>query len=340
MNNIDQFFISHIQKFVPSWSHLQSDDLRITKTIGITNKTYIIEADATPSKIIFRHFGEVGVGLFLNREQELHIARQVAKCKMGPHFYGHTQHVRLEEYIENEVMSQESMKDPETYTLVAQTLCKFHQIDISGQMNDRTPLFEKHLQENSDFLQQVREKVCSNLFSEDERSILSNMAHWFSEEEVKFLQSVLPKDDIVFSHNDLLANNILLIPPNFDKVVFIDFEYSSYNFRGFDIANYFNESQFSYLNPNPPYFYIEEGMIDEDILKDFVKVYIEKSGLDLDYQNLLHQVYIGQLFSHFFWAAWGIIMAKSNDIVFDYLAFVEVRYHKYYQLKKHLFGKK
>lgn len=76
------------------------------------------------------------------------------------------------------------------------------------------------------------------------------MAHWFSEEEVEFLRDILPKDDIVFSHNDLLANNILLIPPvsylhlfqNFDKVMFIDFEYSSYNFRGFDIANYFNES--------------------------------------------------------------------------------------------------
>lgn len=39
------------------------------------------------------------------------------------------------------------------------------------------------------------------------------MNHWFSDNEVKFLRSILPKDDIVFSHNDLLANNILLIPP-------------------------------------------------------------------------------------------------------------------------------
>ena len=43
--------------------------------------------------------------------------------------------------------------------------------------------------------------------------MLANMANWFSEEEVQFLRDILPKDDIVFSHNDLLANNILLIPP-------------------------------------------------------------------------------------------------------------------------------
>lgn len=67
MMNINQFFISNIKEFVPSWRHLEKDDLRITKTIGITNKTYIIEADAEPSRIIFRHFGEVGVGLFLDR---------------------------------------------------------------------------------------------------------------------------------------------------------------------------------------------------------------------------------------------------------------------------------
>lgn len=59
----------------------------------------------------------------------------------------------------------------------------------------------------------MRNKISSYLFSEEEKAILANMAHWFSEKECEFLRDILPKDDIVFSHNDLLANNILLIPP-------------------------------------------------------------------------------------------------------------------------------
>lgn len=52
----------------------------------------------------------------------------------------------------------------------------------------------------------------------------------------------LPKSEesIVFSHNDLLANNVLIDEKH--KFFFIDFEYACYNYRSFDIANYFIES--------------------------------------------------------------------------------------------------
>jgi thiamine kinase-like enzyme len=44
---------------------------------------------------------------------------------------------------------------------------------------------------------------------------------------------------LIFSHNDLLANNILITNDQ-NKYVFIDYEYSTYNYAIFDIANYFN----------------------------------------------------------------------------------------------------
>jgi ethanolamine kinase len=48
--------------------------------------------------------------------------------------------------------------------------------------------------------------------------------------------------DIVFSHNDLLCNNILIENGSAEKIWFIDYEYAKYNVRGYDIANYFVES--------------------------------------------------------------------------------------------------
>ena len=44
---------------------------------------------------------------------------------------------------------------------------------------------------------------------------------------------------IVFGHNDLLGANIL--EDMAGRVVFIDFEYGEYNYRGFDIGNHFCE---------------------------------------------------------------------------------------------------
>jgi thiamine kinase-like enzyme len=55
----------------------------------------------------------------------------------------------------------------------------------------------------------------------------------------------ISSDGLIFSHNDLLANNVLIANSN-HKYIFIDYEYSTYNYRIFDIANYFNEYSFDY----------------------------------------------------------------------------------------------
>ena len=68
---------------------------------------------------------------------------------------------------------------------------------------------------------------------------------------------------VVFSHNDINTGNILVRYLWFsinlnntqllrdeedgcDPVVLIDFEFSSYNYQGFDIANHFNEWMYDY----------------------------------------------------------------------------------------------
>lgn len=45
---------------------------------------------------------------------------------------------------------------------------------------------------------------------------------------------------MVLCHNDLLAYNII-VDETTQTVNFIDYEYSAFSFRGFDIANHFCE---------------------------------------------------------------------------------------------------
>ena len=70
---------------------------------------------------------------------------------------------------------------------------------------------------------------------------------------------------VVFCHNDLQGGNILLrndlgaTDENMDaKLVVIDYEFCSYNYRAFDIANHFQEWMFDYTNKSFPYYFISK----------------------------------------------------------------------------------
>ena len=53
---------------------------------------------------------------------------------------------------------------------------------------------------------------------------------------------------VVFSHNDINTGNILVKEETEcrEPVVLIDYEFASYNYRGFDLANHFNEWMYDY----------------------------------------------------------------------------------------------
>lgn len=92
----------------------------------------------------------------------------------------------------------------------------------------------------------------------------------------------------MFSHNDLLANNILLRQPD-GKAVFIDYEYSCFNYRIFDIANYFVESQYNYDVDSEPYFGILPASEDKQHMKDkFLRAYC--AGLRGNFPQFLKEI--------------------------------------------------
>jgi choline/ethanolamine kinase len=72
---------------------------------------------------------------------------------------------------------------------------------------------------------------------------------------------------VVFCHNDMQEGNILLCCDNMTdkealmdpRLVLIDFEYCSYNYRGFDLANHFLEWTYDYSNSAHPYFTVNKS---------------------------------------------------------------------------------
>lgn len=85
------------------------------------------------------------------------------------------------------------------------------------------------------------------------------LSGWQLDTEMEWMRQYLEqlKSPVVFCHNDLQEGNILIrekAVSREEKLVIIDFEYCSYNYRGFDLANHFCESVYEYTNDKSPNF--------------------------------------------------------------------------------------
>ena len=144
------------------------------------------------------------------------------------------------------------------------------------------------------------------------------------EERLKSLDS-----PVVFSHNDLLASNII-----YDKdqhtVLFIDYEYSSYNYRGFDIGNHFCE--FAGLECDWSRYPSEE--MQRKWLRNYLQSFLLSTSVnEKDVTNLYIEVNKFSLAAHFFWGIWALIQAHYSDIDFDYMGFAIKRFSRYLSTK-------
>lgn len=126
---------------------------------------------------------------------------------------------------------------------------------------------------------------------------------------------------------------------NKDKTQFtlIDFEYSSLNFRGYDLASYVNECLIDYTHPINPKFKVymeyfdqfwEEGELDKFLtyyLTKYHEIMIErqpeyeykenfKQLLEVELPILRDQVLRCILMSHLQWAFWTMIMMPVDDL--------------------------
>ncbi|KAK3130143.1 hypothetical protein QOZ80_6BG0489540 [Eleusine coracana subsp. coracana] len=209
------------------------------------------------------------------------------------------------------------MKEPKIAATIAKELHKFHQIDIPG-------LKEPELW--NDIFKFL--KKASLLKFEDNGKQKQYETISFSEiqDEIKELKDLADLLDapVVYAHNDLLSGNLMLNDLE-DKLYFIDFEYGSYSYRGYDIANHFNEyAGFDCVYDLYP---------DKDAQYHFFRNYLhadkpsEVSVGDLD--ALYVETNTFRLASHIYWALWALIQAKVSPIDFDYLGYFFLRYGEY-----------
>ncbi|XP_055712875.1 choline/ethanolamine kinase isoform X3 [Phlebotomus papatasi] len=110
------------------------------------------------------------------------------------------------------------------------------------------------------------------------------------------------------------------------ELIIIDFEYCSYNYRGFDFANHFIEWTFDYIsNENYPFYtHKPEQFPNKNQKEQFISAYLRKiydndgyNANEEELKEIQKEIDCFTMASHLFWSLWSIVNVYQ-EIEFGY----------------------
>ncbi|XP_073419406.1 choline kinase alpha [Dendrobates tinctorius] len=269
----------------------------------------------------------------------------LAERSLGPRLYGIFPQGRLEQFIPSRKLETEELSFPDISAEIAEKMARFHGMSMPFN-KEPTWLFgtmEKYLK------QVLKIKFTRESHAKKQNTFLS----YNLPKEMANLRALLEAtpSPVVFCHNDCQEGNVLLLDGRENcekqKLMLIDFEYSSYNYRGFDIGNHFCEWMYDYTHEKFPFFKANFSKYPTKKQQlHFISSYIAEfqpgfENLSNEEQSkveneMLIEINRFALASHFFWGLWSIIQAKISAIEFGYMEYAMARFDAYFLHKKKL----
>jgi thiamine kinase-like enzyme len=298
--------------------------LNVSRISGaMTNCVYIAESENTGLKVIVRVYGQTDM---FCREEELMWLSRLSALHLVPKLLAIFGNGRFEEYIDSITLGKADMRDPVMSAMIAKLMKKLHSV------SDIYPMGRKDDVEwwkNVEKLFPMALKVAN--LSADERLEEIDLKQLRNHAELYRNWLKKQKHLMVFAHNDLQYGNVLLRKSD-GNVTFVDFEYSGYNPRGYDIANHFCEWMADYhcddAHVVQPVWYPSPQ--EQEV---FIDAYCNDKK---ETEQIKKEVAQLQAASDLHWGLWGLAQAGRSDIDFDYLGYGLGRLRLFYrQLRIH-----
>ncbi|XP_054633708.1 choline/ethanolamine kinase [Dunckerocampus dactyliophorus] len=332
-----------------AWKTVHLEDFQISIVSGgLSNLLYLCSLPENvntvgeePRQVLLRVYGAILQGVDSLVLESVMFAI-LAERTLGPKLYGVFPQGRLEQYFPNTRMRTDQLSDPNISTEIATKMARFHKM-VMPFNKEPTWLFatiNKYMDQvlTLSFTRDAHVKKYKKLMRLDLPAELKNL---------RALLAATPSP-VVFCHNDVQEGNILILRKgderSTDKLMLIDFEYSSYNYRGFDFGNHFCEWMYDYTyNKWPFYKATPEDYPSREQQLIFIRSYLNEhraggSGDNVDQRQVEEDMIIEAnryaLASHFLWGLWSIIQAKLSKIEFGYMDYAQSRFDAYFKQKK------
>ncbi|KAM4783143.1 choline/ethanolamine kinase isoform 3-T3 [Cyanocitta cristata] len=302
-----------------------------------------------PRQVLLRVYGAILQGVDSLVLESVMFAI-LAERALGPRLFGVFPQGRLEQYIPSRRLRTEDLRDPSVSGEIAAKMSRFHGMVMP---------FNKEPKWLFGTMERYLEQISELTFPEQERlQKLEQLRGYNLEQEMRSLRDLLEStpSPVVFCHNDVQEGNILLLAGRegcSDRLMLIDFEYSSYNYRGFDLGNHFCEWAYSYGHEAWPFFRAQpEHYPSRQQQLHFIRRYLaeqrsgprgdagpgerqreEEEEEEEEERKMLLEIERFALASHFFWGLWSIVQAKISTIPFGYLDYAQSRFQAYFQHK-------
>lgn len=248
---------------------------------------HAIVTNGVPKQVLLRFYGEQSRDYDMS--VQLAVFKLLSRRDLGPKLYGEFDGGRIEEYLPADSLTCDELVNKEISCIIAKKLAAVHSLEVPMSKEPIWILDRMH-----DWLEFIDKQPRSPYFCSETRQSTINCARKLLNidlrREVKFVCEIIKKSNspIVFSHNDLHQGNILLAracerrPLLEQRVILIDFEYGSYNYRAYDIANHFCEWCFEYDTPEYPHFELyEDRLPSKEMQEEFIRNYLEHRRLIL-----------------------------------------------------------
>lgn len=324
-NNIIEGVTQVIKSIRPTWPIDQLSFKLFTN--GITNKLVgAWYADHYNDMVMVRVYGNK-TDLLIDRKAETRNIRILHKVGYTYGIYATFNNGLAYQFLEGDVLTVETVREPEVYRLVAKRLAQMHRLDPNHPEINKDPC----IWDKTERFMQIMPKEFSNPDKQAkfERTI---KPYAVLEEEYQFLKQKLMKlnNSVVYSHNDLLLANVLYNKKE-NSVTFIDYEYTAFNYQAYDIANHFAE--FAGVDI-PDYSLYPKETLQRAWLRIYLQTYNETNNVSEDEVTRLY-VHVNKfvLLSHFFWGCWSLIQSQHSFIDFDFLEYAAVRFNEYFKGK-------
>ncbi|XP_056653494.1 choline/ethanolamine kinase isoform X3 [Monodelphis domestica] len=332
-----------------AWRLVKADELEVSPVSGGLSSLlfrcclpeHIPSVGDEPREVLLRVYGAILQGVDSLVLESVMFAILAERC-LGPRLYGVFPEGRLEQFIPSRALRSHELQDPEKSAVIAIKMARFHYMEMPFT-KEPTWLFGTMDQ----YIRKIKRLPPSDVPK------VNLLEKYQLEKEIDYLRKFLEStpSPVVFCHNDIQEGNILLLSnpktsAPLDKLMLIDFEYSSYNYRGFDIGNHFCEWIYNYDHNEWPFFQaLTENYPSQEQQLHFIRNYLSEiqrnvtpspEGQAQLEKEMLVEVNRFALASHIFWGLWSILQDALSTIEFGYLEYAQSRFQGYFKLKESL----
>lgn len=312
-----------------NWSNLDSSCFSIeTVSGGFTNlllKVSVKEDTGANVHLMVRLYGP-NTDLVIDRKREMQAIPHLSAAGFGAKLLGIFGNGTVQSFLNARTLSHSDISRPEIAAKISKQLHKFHQVEVPGS---REP------QLWSDVFRFLEKASVLNFDDKAKQAIYETISFQEIREEINALKDLTEclQAPVVFAHNDLLCGNLMLNDTE-ERLYFIDFEYGSYNYRGYDIANHFNEYGGYFCD----YSLYPDKAAQYHFFRNYLHPDKPEEVTDKDLECLYIETNTFVLASHLYWALWAIIQANVSPIKVNYLGYFSLRYSEFKKRKATCFA--